>query len=145
MEKLYSSVAEKISLSSGSLPDQTKLIDISISLTSSHIPRYRLNDDWTSLATSLNRKEKTIIKSSLSIARNDLKIPTLKYLRRTPESELIRAQKIGLGRIAILKAFGENIDSNLTLEYFKDNIEDIFIETYMFNQMESNQESETHI
>ncbi len=136
MEKLYSSVADKIILSSDSLPDQTKLLDISISLTSSHTPRYRLNDDWTSFTNNLNRKEKTIIKSSLSIARNDLKIPTLKYLRRTPESELIRAPKIGLGRIAILKAFGENTDSSLTLEYFKDNIEDIFMETYMFKDIQ---------
>ena len=136
MEKLYSSVADKIILSSDSLPDQTKLIDISISLTNSHIPRYSLNDEWTSLATNLNRKEKTIIKSSLTIARNDLKIPTLKYLRRVPEEELIRAKKIGLGRIAILKAFGEVTQNNLTLEYFKDNLEDIFMETYMFKDIQ---------
>ena len=138
MEKLYSSVADKIILSSDSLPDQTKLIDISISLTSSHIPRYALNEEWTSLATNLNRKEKTIIKSSLSIARNDLKIPTLKYLRRVPEEELIRAKKIGLGRIAILKAFGEVTQNNLTLEYFKDNLEDIFMEAYMFKDIQPN-------
>ena len=126
MEKLSAEIAEKINQNKDYLLDETRLIKVTVSLSHPEYTDIGISDEWRSFASELSRDEISIIKSSLTVARNYLRIPTIGYLRRTPMEELAKGQKIGPNRLKILKAFGDNPEQPMKLSDFIESSEDIY-------------------
>ena len=117
-EKLSQQVSEKINQNSLEVHDQTRIMSVGRSLIRPGSEIDGLTSNWMEFAKTLDKKERSITRASLGIARNSLRIPTIGLLRQVSFEDLASANKIGEGRAKILKAFGDNLEKRMRLEDF---------------------------
>jgi len=118
MNKLYVQVSEKIKNIQDSIDDSTQIIGLAIGMHRPDTSLEPISEAWRETASSFSICEMSIVKNSLSIVRNQLRIKAVGDLRRVEFDELKSAPNIGIARASILKSFGDNSNDRMKLTQF---------------------------
>ncbi len=118
MNRLYIQVSKKIESIQASIDDSTQIIGLAIGMHRPNTSLEPISEAWRETAGSFSICEMSIVKNSLSIARNQLRITDVGDLRKVEFKELKSAPNIGIARASILKSFGDNSNNRLELSHF---------------------------